>query len=46
MLPEAFVGFLSENIKKGMFKDMFTQFDDEQESKLAVSLYDVMGLYL
>lgn len=46
MLPEAFVGFLSENIKKGMFRDLFNNFDEDEESKLAVSLYDVMGLYL
>ena len=46
MLPEAFVGFLSDNIRKGMFKDMFTQLDEDQDSKLAVSLYDVMGQYL
>jgi len=29
-----------------MFKDMFTQYDDEQESKLSTSLYDVMALYI
>ena len=45
-LPEHVFGFLSEHIRGGMFKDMFTQFDDEQESKLAISLYDVMALYL
>jgi len=25
---------------------MFTQFDEEQESKLAKSLYDVMAIYI
>lgn len=25
---------------------MFTQFDDEQESKLSKSLYDVMAIYI
>lgn len=38
--------FVRDNVRTGLFKDMFTQFDEEQESKLAVSLYDVMALYI
>ena len=38
--------FYYENVPVGLFKDMFTQYDDEQESKLGKSLYDVMGLYI
>ena len=45
-MPGHVFGFLYDNIRVGMFKDMFTQFDEEQESKLKKSLYDVMALYL
>lgn len=45
-LPGHVFNFIHENVRVGMFKDMFTQFDEEQESKLGVSLYDVMGLYI
>lgn len=44
MLPEAFANFLSENVKKGMFMEMFTKIGEESQTN--ISLYDVMGLYL
>lgn len=33
-LPENIYDFLNENVSKGMFKDLFTQYDEEQEDKL------------
>ena len=45
-LPGHVFGFLYENITTGILKDMFTQFDEDQASKLGKSLYDVMGLYI
>jgi hypothetical protein len=38
--------FLHQNLSKGFFKDLFTQFDDEQQSKTKVSLYDVLSNYI
>lgn len=38
--------FIYDNTRLGIFKDMFTQFEDEEQSKLNASLYDVLGLYL
>ena len=45
-LPGHVFGFLNQHVNKGLLKDMFTQFDDEQESKLKKSIYDVMGMYI
>ena len=39
-------GFLYEHVNKGILKDLFTQYDEDQESKLGKSLYDVMALYI
>lgn len=33
MLPEHVFSFIAEHTRTGMFKDIFTQFDEEQESK-------------
>lgn len=45
-LPSHVFSFISDNVRSGAFRNMFTQFDEEQESKLATSLYDVMALYI
>ena len=45
-VPGHVFGFLYEHVNKGLLKDLFTQYDDDQESKLGKSLYDVMGLYI
>ena len=45
-LPGHVFGFLNEHLRKGLIKDMFTQHDDEQTSKLGKSLYDVMAIYI
>lgn len=45
-MPGHIFGFLHENISKGLLKDMFTQYDEEQESKLDKSLFDVMNIYI
>ena len=37
---------MSEHISTGLLKDMFTQFDEDQRSKLDKSLFDVMALYI
>lgn len=42
-VPGDMANFVYQNMTKGFFRDMFTQFDDEQESKFKVSLYDVMS---
>ena len=38
--------FVFQNLSKGFFKDLFTQFDDEQASKTRTSLYDVLSTYI
>ena len=45
-LHENVFGFIYKNLSTGLLKDMFTQFDEEQESKLSKSLYDVMSIYI
>jgi hypothetical protein len=45
-VPGDMANFVFQNLSKGFFKDMFTQFDEEQTSKTKVSLYDVMSLYI
>lgn len=45
-LPGHVFGFLYENINKNLLKDMFTQYDEEQESKLGKSMFDVMAAYI
>ena len=45
-VPGDMANFVFQNLSKGFFKDMFTQFDDEQSSKTKVSLYDVLSLYI
>lgn len=45
-LPTHVFNFISDNVRTGMLRDMFTQYDEEQESKLAISLYDVMAMYI
>lgn len=39
-------GFLSEHIQKGLLKDLFTQFDEDQEDKLNKTLFEVMQAYI
>jgi hypothetical protein len=38
--------FVFQNFSKGFFKDMFTQFDDDQASKTRITMYDVLSLYI
>ena len=38
--------FVFKNMSTGLFKDFFTQFDDEQGSKFKISLYDVLSNYI
>ena len=38
--------FLYEHVNKRILKDLFTQYVEDQESKLSKSLYDVMALYI
>lgn len=45
-LPGHVFSFLYENINKGMFKDLFTQYDEEQQSKLGKSIFEVMSMYI
>ena len=45
-LPGHVFGFLNEHMRKGLLKDLFTQHDDEQVSKLGKSLFDVMSIYI
>jgi hypothetical protein len=45
-LPGHVFSFLYENINKGMFKDLFTQYDEEQQSKLGKNIYEVMSIYI
>jgi hypothetical protein len=45
-LHENVFGFIYKNLSTGLLKDMFTQYDEEQESKLSKSLYDVMSIYI
>ena len=45
-VPGHVFGFLYEHVSKGLLKDLFTQYDEDQESKLGKSLYDVMALYI
>ncbi|CDW74326.1 UNKNOWN [Stylonychia lemnae] len=45
-VPGDMAKFVFQNLSKGLFKDMFTQYDEEQESKFKVSLYDVLSNYI
>lgn len=45
-VPGDMANFLFQNLTKGFFKEMFTQFEDEQQSKTKVSLYDVLSNYI
>ncbi|TNV74156.1 hypothetical protein FGO68_gene5579 [Halteria grandinella] len=45
-VPGDMANFLFQNLTKGFFKEMFTQFDDEQQSKTKTSLYDVLSNYI
>lgn len=45
-LPVHVFKHIKENVTKGVFKDFFTQVDEEQDSKLKKSLYDVMSVYI
>ena len=38
--------FLSQNLSKGFFRNLFTQYDDIQETKFKTSLYDVLSIYI
>lgn len=45
-VPGDMANFVFQNLSKGFFKNLFTQFDEEQESKTKVSLYDVLANYI
>lgn len=45
-LPGHVFSFLNEHLNKGLLKDLFTQFDEEQEDKLKKTIYDVMAIYI
>jgi hypothetical protein len=45
-VPGDMANFLYQNLSKGFFKEIFTQFDEEQQSKTTVSLYDVLSNYI
>ena len=38
--------FVFQNLSKGFFKDLFTQFDDEQLNKNRTTLFDVLSNYI
>lgn len=40
------VGFVHEHVSKGLLKDLFTQHDDEQQSKLKKTIFDVTSIYV
>jgi hypothetical protein len=40
------VGFVHEHVSKGLLKDLFTQHDDEQQSKLKKTIFDVTSMYV
>ena len=45
-VPGDMANFVFQNLSKGFFRNLFTQFDDEQESKTQLSLYDVLAAYI
>lgn len=45
-LPGHVVGFVHEHVSKGLLKDLFTQHDDEQQSKLKKTIFDVTSIYV
>lgn len=40
------MGFVHEHVSKGLLKDLFTQHDDEQQSKLKKTIFDVTSMYV
>eukprot|EP00347_Sterkiella_histriomuscorum_P015336 403357409 len=45
-VPGDMVNFVYQNLSKGFFRNLFTQFDDEQESKTKLSIFDVLASYI
>lgn len=46
MVPEDMGNFLVENLSKGFFRNLFTQYDDIQDNKFKTSLFDVLSIYI
>jgi len=45
-VPAHMARFVYSNLSKGLFKDMFADNDDEQDSKLKTDMYEVLQIYI
>ena len=46
MLPTHVFNFIRENVKTGVFRDLFKGGFEDEDAELKTSLYDVMAMYL